>query len=894
MGKKQTIRNQIDQDIEISENQRYARTLGPRGNHQHEVEFADSTKTLVTLPPRFRNLVWIKRGYFVVVDATTGTVSEKVGGEIAHVLYPKDIKHLKAAGKWPAEFDDKKSENKLEHSDEEEEEEDDDDDLFKNNNRPLERASSQYDPLKELNDQFSAEDKGYTNQYASIYYLRLNKLQIPCYVSRVLDTQPNELCYMVGTVYLQMPKKPYVMDDLEDDDAIVNPVTPEKYRSDDDVISLEDESGRVEILGKCLSKQFLVTGMIVGILGKETASGAFEVVDICLPGVAKQQPLSNMEEFLTGELDPELSRNITRVILAGNSTSKPKSNEKVSILDAYLDEICSTIDVDIMPGATDPSQRHLPQPRMPPPMLRNAHSLSTFNSVSNPHWCKIDNVVFLGTSGQNVDDIYKYVDGEDRLKMAESCMYWRHIAPSAPDTLWCYPFKDRDPFVLEECPHVYFIGNQPEFDDGLLLGAEGQQIRTILLPSFAKTGTVALLNLSTLECKTHLSEKEETQNAEKPKYKATGPWQVHVAAALPLRSMSRLWGAFNSLTIPTPLRPAGFKLYSWIFGCNLDEMKNPNLYDYPNLSAFFYRELKDGARPIAKDAPLVSPADGKILHYGIVQGKDIEQIKGITYNLDALLGTGEQPAFPVTNAVLGDSDQIIVDEKEFANVNGIAYSLDDMLAEGTEHHSVKTESAVGEDAVAEGHQAEPKDERALAKLAKVDSTTHIKSGNALFFCVVYLAPGDYHRFHSPTNWVVETRRHFAGELFSVSPYFAKLLENLFVLNERVTLLGKWKHGFFSMIPVGATNVGSIKINFDEALKTNQKEDIPLGTYTEATYKSASKLLGGKPLQFGDEMGGFYLGSTVVLVFEAPQSFKFNVTSGQKVKMGEPLGNFEKQ
>ncbi|KAG1152768.1 hypothetical protein G6F37_006381 [Rhizopus arrhizus] len=390
----------------------------------------------------------------------------------------------------------------------------------------------------------------------------------------------------------------------------------------------------------------------------------------------------------------------------------------------------------------------------------------------------------------------------------------------------------------------------------------------------------------------HIKEREEKETTDKPKYRATGPWQVHVAAALPLRTMSRIWGAFNSLTIPTPLRPAGFKLYSWIFGCNLDEMKNPNLYDYPNLSAFFYRELKDDARPIARDVPLVSPSDGKVLHFGLVQGRDIEQIKGITYNLDALLGNGETSILPVTNAILGNSDNVVVDEKEFANVNGIPYSLDDMLAEGTDHHAVKTRSVVGEDAVAEGHEARPKDERALAKLAHVDSSTNIKPGHALYFCVVYLAPGDYHRFHSPTNWVVETRRHFAGELFSVSPYFVKLLQNLFVLNERVALLGKWKHGFFSMIPVGATNVGSIKINFDEALKTNKKEDIPLGTYTEVTYKSASKLLGGKPLRYGDEMGGFYLGSTVVLVFEAPQSFKFCVTQGQKVKMGEPLGKYE--
>lgn len=133
-----------------------------------------------------------------------------------------------------------------------------------------------------------------------------------------------------------------------------------------------------------------------------------------------------------------------------------------------------------------------------------------------------------------------------------------------------------------------------------------------------------------------------------------------------------------------------------------------------------------------------------------------------------------------------------------------------------------------------------------------------------------------------------------GELFSVSPYFVKLLKNLFVLNERVVLMGKWKHGFFSMTPVGATNVGSIKINFDEALRTNRKEDLATGTYTEVSYKSASKRLGGKPVCRGEEVGGFYLGSTVVLVFEAPSNFKFTLEHGQKVKMGQAIGTFEEE
>lgn len=56
---------------------------------------------------------------------------------------------------------------------------------------------------------------------------------------------------------------------------------------------------------------------------------------------------------------------------------------------------------------------------------------------------------------------------------------------------------------------------------------------------------------------------------------------------------------------------------------------------------------------------------------------------------------------------------------------------------------------------------------------------------------------------------------FPGELFSVSPYVAKRLQNLFVLNERVALMGRWRHGFFGMVPVGATNVGSIILNFDK-------------------------------------------------------------------------------
>lgn len=132
---------------------------------------------------------------------------------------------------------------------------------------------------------------------------------------------------------------------------------------------------------------------------------------------------------------------------------------------------------------------------------------------------------------------------------------------------------------------------------------------------------------------------------------------------------------------------------------------------------------------------------------------------------------------------------------------------------------------------------------------------------------------------------------FAGDLFSVSPYIVKRLENVFVLNERVALLGRWRYGFFGMVPVGATNVGSIILNFDQALRTNVRgRPPPPGTYTEAVYSNASPLLGGQPLHRAQEMGGFSLGSTIVLIFEAPKDFEFSVSAGQKVKVGQRLGD----
>lgn len=42
---------------------------------------------------------------------------------------------------------------------------------------------------------------------------------------------------------------------------------------------------------------------------------------------------------------------------------------------------------------------------------------------------------FLGTSGQNVDDLEKYSEAKDKLEFMERTLRWRHLAPTAPNTL---------------------------------------------------------------------------------------------------------------------------------------------------------------------------------------------------------------------------------------------------------------------------------------------------------------------------------------------------------------------------------------------------------------------------------------------------------------------------
>jgi len=168
----------------------------------------------------------------------------------------------------------------------------------------------------------------------------------------------------------------------------------------------------------------------------------------------------------------------------------------------------------------------------------------------------------------------------------------------------------------------------------------------------------------------------------------------------------------------------------------------------------------------------------------------------------------------------------------------------------------------------------------------------------LYHCVIYLHPGDYHRIHFPVDCQIDMRKHFPGTLFPVNHHFLRIIPSIFALNERVVLQGGWERGFFSLTAVGAYNVGSITINFDETLKTNNlKRDYICknleyfswnGMGCHAHVRNFSQE--GKSIcaQKGGELGQFHFGSTVVLVFEA-ENFDFSVKPGEQVKMGQFIG-----
>ena len=123
---------------------------------------------------------------------------------------------------------------------------------------------------------------------------------------------------------------------------------------------------------------------------------------------------------------------------------------------------------------------------------------------------------------------------------------------------------------------------------------------------------------------------------------------------------------------------------------------------------------------------------------------------------------------------------------------------------------------------------------------------------------IYLSPRDYHRYHTPCEMEVLEAIVEPGDLQPVDPSLVRRSMRVLITNRRILLHCRTKDGTpFSMLFVGALNVGGMRFVFDETLgqapwvRTHRHFDPP------------------PKLAAGDELGRFEFGSTVVL-FAPPQ------------------------
>ena len=126
------------------------------------------------------------------------------------------------------------------------------------------------------------------------------------------------------------------------------------------------------------------------------------------------------------------------------------------------------------------------------------------------------------------------------------------------------------------------------------------------------------------------------------------------------------------------------------------------------------------------------------------------------------------------------------------------------------------------------------------------------------YAVVYLAPKNYHRVHSPWQGEIVRWRHIAGPLYPVNAVGIQRVPGLFARNERIVGHCQTEFGPAAILMVGATCVGHMRVAFSD-LASN--EGRPTAALTPLSpYFGQSR---------GDEFGVFEMGSTVVLVFARP-------------------------
>ncbi|CBJ25456.1 conserved unknown protein [Ectocarpus siliculosus] len=114
VGRRTLYRKSVTDDYlnstpEPGENEEIVLAQAPRGSNIIEIMLANGEPSLALLPTRFRKLIWVKRGDYLITSTSAGDFETsagetgKVRHRVEHILNKDQIKHLKKRELWPAD-----------------------------------------------------------------------------------------------------------------------------------------------------------------------------------------------------------------------------------------------------------------------------------------------------------------------------------------------------------------------------------------------------------------------------------------------------------------------------------------------------------------------------------------------------------------------------------------------------------------------------------------------------------------------------------------------------------------------------------------------------------------------------------------------------------------------
>lgn len=146
------------------------------------------------------------------------------------------------------------------------------------------------------------------------------------------------------------------------------------------------------------------------------------------------------------------------------------------------------------------------------------------------------------------------------------------------------------------------------------------------------------------------------------------------------------------------------------------------------------------------------------------------------------------------------------------------------------------------------------------------------------FLTLRLTAGMYHRFHAPTDIVVEGVTYLSGDCWNVNPIALKRVERLFCRNERAVIEARTLISGqpLLIVPVAAILVASIRLHCLDTVAT-LRDHGPGRTACSARI--------GK----GEEMGWFEHGSTIILFLPKEMRLADSLVEGEAIRAGTIVG-----